>query len=68
LTLLSAKKNAALGNDPFKEKVKIIYRESAYGVTNTLESYGTQFGIEQIKARQSELAKIAVKTWPLTFE
>jgi hypothetical protein len=66
LTLLSAKKNVSLGNVAFHEKVK-SYRDSAYRVTNTLEAYGTQFGMEQVKSRQAELAKIAVKTWPLTF-
>lgn len=66
-TLLSAKKNVALGNEPFSEKVK-VYRESPYRVTNMLEKYGLTFGVEQIKERQAELARLAIKTWPLTFE
>jgi hypothetical protein len=66
LTLLSAKKNVALGNVVFSETVK-VYKDSAYRVTNQLEIFGDQFGLEQIRARQIDLAKIAVKTWPLTF-
>jgi len=67
LTLLSAKKNVALGNEPFSEKVK-AYKDSSYTITNTLEKYGDAFGLKEIRERQAELAKFALKTWPLTFE
>ena len=67
LTLLSAKKNVAIGNAPFSDKVT-VYKDSAYTVTNTLEKYGGTFGLKEIRQRQAELAKLAVKTWPLTFE
>lgn len=66
LTLLSAKKNVAIGNLPFGDKVK-VYKESTYKVTNALEKY-TNFGADEIKQRQEELAKCALETWPLTFE
>jgi Protein of unknown function DUF262/Protein of unknown function (DUF1524) len=66
LTLLSAKKNVAIGNQPFSEKIK-EYKGSTYRVTNTLEKFGSEFGVEQIKQRQTELAKVAIHTWPLTF-
>jgi hypothetical protein len=66
LTLLSAKKNVMAGNAVFSEKVA-VYKESAYGVTNQLEVFGDHFGLEQIRARQIELAKVAVKTWPITL-
>jgi hypothetical protein len=67
MTLLSAKKNVTIGNAPFKEKVE-IYQESGYTITNSLEKHGEMFGIEQIKERQAELAKLAIRAWPLTFE
>jgi hypothetical protein len=66
LTLLNAKKNVAIGNGSFDEKVK-VYKESSYKVTYTLEKYGGKFGVDEVKGRQAELAKFAVKTWPLTF-
>ena len=66
LTLLNSKKNVSLGNVPFAEKVQ-VYRDSPYRVTKILEKYGADFGVLQIKERQEELAKLAVKTWTLTF-
>jgi len=66
LTLLSAKKNVAIGNDSFETKVE-TYKQSSYVITYKLEDYGKKFGVEEVKARQAELAKLAVKTWPLTF-
>jgi hypothetical protein len=66
LTLLSSKKNVAIGNASFAEKLP-VYKDSQYTITNKLENY-TEFGIEQIKERQGELAKLAVKAWSLTFE
>lgn len=67
LTLLRTKKNVAIGNDRFAEKVK-IYKDSQYSVTNHLEKYGTEFGIEQVKERQSEFAMLASKTWSIKFD
>jgi hypothetical protein len=66
MTLLSAKMNVALGNQPFSKKVE-VYKTSNYKLTNRLEKYGSTFGVDEIKARQAEMAKLAVKTWPLTF-
>jgi hypothetical protein len=66
LTLLSAKKNVALGNGLFADKVK-TYRESYYKITHTLEQYGANFGPNEVKSRQAMLAALAPKTWPLTF-
>ncbi|HEY3917665.1 MAG TPA: HNH endonuclease family protein [Stellaceae bacterium] len=64
---LSARKNVAIGNSSFADKVK-VYKESAYKTTNKLEKYQGTFGADEIKKRQAELAKWAVTTWPLTFE
>jgi hypothetical protein len=66
MTLLSSKKNVMLGNALFVAKQR-VYGESAYKVTNRLESFGDYFGPDQVKERQAELSKLAVKTWPLTF-
>ncbi len=61
LTLLSSKKNVVIGNESFVDKLK-IYKGSDYAITNKLEKYGTEFGIEQVKERQAELAKLVSKT------
>lgn len=66
MTLLSAKINVEIGNQSFQEKVK-SYSQSSYIITNSLEKIIGGFGLEEIKIRQLELAKLAVKTWPLTF-
>lgn len=66
LTLLSSKKNVAIGNDNFAEKVK-VYKNSEYAITNQLEKYGNSFGLTEVKDRQNQLSALAVKTWSLTF-
>jgi hypothetical protein len=66
LTLLSAKKNVAIGNGGFSEKVK-VYKNSEYAITNQLEKFGSNFGLTEVKERQAELSALAVKTWSLTF-
>ena len=63
MVLLRATKNVALGNGPFEEKKK-EYAESSYLVTSQVGNYDA-WTIEEIRHRQAELAKIAVKTWPL---
>jgi hypothetical protein len=67
LTLLSAKKNVSVANGSFAEKQK-VYKDSAYSITSQLEKYGTEFGIEQVKERQAELAMLASKTWSFKFD
>jgi hypothetical protein len=67
LTLLSAKKNLEIGNASFAEKLK-IYKESQYSITSHLEKYAPEFGIEQVKERQAELAMLASKTWSFKFD
>ncbi len=66
LTLLNAKKNVELGNASFAQKVN-VYKGSPYRITHSLEKFGTEFGVDQIKERQEQLAKAAVKTWTLNF-
>lgn len=67
MTLISSKKNVELRNSEFSHKVK-AYKESAYLITNQPEKFGSTFGIDQVKERQAELAKTAVKTWSLKFD
>jgi hypothetical protein len=67
LTLLSAKKNIGIANDGFVEKLK-IYKGSDYSITNQLDKYGPEFGIEQVKERQADLAMLASKTWSFKFD
>lgn len=66
LTLLSAKKNTAIGNGKFSEKMA-AYKDSAYGITNQLEKFGGSFGLLQVKERQAQLASVAPKTWSTSF-
>jgi hypothetical protein len=66
-TLLSSKKNTAIGNTDFPEKVK-TYKDSQYSITNQLEKFGNTFGINEVKNRQADLAKLAAKTWSIKFD
>jgi hypothetical protein len=67
LTLLSSKKNVAIANAGFADKLK-IYKESQYSITSELDKYGTEFGIEQVRERQAELSMLASKTWSFKFD
>jgi hypothetical protein len=67
MVLLNAKKNVSLGNSLFPDKKK-AYAESNYHITKQVADYGDQWTIEEIKHRQAEMAKIAVKTWPLKID
>ena len=51
LTLLSTKKNVAIGNSKFLEKVK-VYKDFEYTITNQLEKFGDSFRLAQAKERQ----------------
>lgn len=67
LVLLNAKKNVLVGNSGFREK-RDVFRESAIVLTRRVfESTKptTQWGKTEIEKRQADLAKLAVKTWPL---
>lgn len=66
LALLSSKLNVRVGNKSFTEK-RGVYKDSAYKITHDLEKFTGNFGLTEIKQRQTELAKVAVATWPLTF-
>ena len=66
LTLLSSKVNGVVGNKNFADK-RDAYKKSSYKITHDLENFTGDFGLTEVKRRQSELAKAAVATWPLTF-
>jgi hypothetical protein len=65
MVLLSASKNMKLGNLSFEDK-KAIYAESSYLITQQVATY-PKWTIDDIRHRQAGLARIAVKTWPLTL-
>ena len=62
MVILQAKKNSIAGNSSYKDK-KPILLGSSYLLTQNAGKY-TSWDIDEIKKRQRELAKIAVKTWP----
>ena len=65
MTLVRAVQNRDLGRKVFSDK-RNVYADSGYRLTAELSSY-ERWGLVQIRERQTRLAKIAVKTWPLTF-
>jgi hypothetical protein len=68
LTLLSAKLNVKVGNGTFAEK-SAIHKDCQHKITFTIpDRFKGNFGLAESRHRQTELAKFAVKTWPLTFE
>jgi hypothetical protein len=65
MVLLRANQNRDIANRHFSEK-REIYRSSGYFITQQIANYD-QWGLEEIRQRQAELAEIAIQTWPLTF-
>lgn len=65
MLLLKTRKNTDLGNSRFEVK-KAEYKKSGYDLTRDVAKHAT-WTIEDIRDRQREMAKLAVKTWPLTF-
>jgi hypothetical protein len=63
MVLLRASRNSALGNTTFEEKKK-VYKESAYAITNPVAKF-KQWTLDEIRQRQADMAKIAVKTWAI---
>lgn len=61
MVLLRSSRNQELGNRAFGEK-KAEYASSGYYITRQVAEYDT-WTIDQIKKRQADLAKTAVKTW-----
>lgn len=65
MVLLKANQNRDIGNKSFAEK-KIVYKDSGYFTTKRIAEY-ENWGLKEIRERQTELAKVAVTTWRLTF-
>ena len=63
MAMFQAKKNSLIGNSSFSEKKKSL-KESSYSLTSDIAKSGS-WGIKEIHARQKDLAKIAVQTWPI---
>ncbi|MDY6839481.1 MAG: DUF262 domain-containing HNH endonuclease family protein [Thermodesulfobacteriota bacterium] len=63
LALLKNRINVRAGNDSFSYK-KAFYAKSKFELTNMIATERT-WNQETIQKRQSELAKLAVKAWPL---
>lgn len=63
MALLRAKPNSDLGNASFAEK-KEIYKDSPYELTNQIAEID-EWTPDSIALRQAQMAKLAVKTWPI---
>ena len=66
MVLLNAKKNVELGNCDFASK-REVFRQSSYSVTADVALYDV-WGLDQVRARQAQLAKVAVRTWTIDFK
>jgi hypothetical protein len=63
---MKTKENNEFKSSKFSDKKK-KYAESELWITNSLSSL-TEWTINEITNRQSELAKLAVETWSLKFD
>lgn len=61
--LLEASANHGIGNAPFDEK-KTVLLASSYSLTREVGA-ASDWNLSEITNRQIELAKLAVRTWPL---
>jgi hypothetical protein len=65
MVLLKANQNRDIGNKSFEEK-RVIFTNSGYFITQQVAKYDA-WGLKEIRERQAELAKVAVRTWHLSF-
>jgi hypothetical protein len=65
MVLLRANQNRDVGNGSFEEKREAL-KQSGYSITNEVADYET-WTLDRIKERQARMAKIATKTWSLSF-
>jgi hypothetical protein len=61
--LMKEKDNSAAGNEGYAVKKKVLLK-SKYSLTKAAAAY-EEWTFDTIRKRQLELAKLAVKTWPL---
>ena len=64
MVLLQAKKNVEIGNSSFQEKKK-AYKDSTLLITRQILEYDV-WSSDEINDRQADMAKLAVKTWPMS--
>lgn len=67
MVLLNARKNVAIGNKSFKEK-RAAFKGSALLLTAEIydtTTNATKWGPKEVEKRQTALAKLAVKVWPV---
>lgn len=64
MVLLRTSQNRDLGNQNFEAK-RIVLAKSGYDLTKQVGRY-EQWGLTEIRERQANLAKLAVKTWPVS--
>jgi len=65
LVLMKAMDNVKIGNKGFEEK-KDFYRRSPFLTTQWVAEY-SQWGPDEINNRQSKLAELAPKVWPINI-
>jgi hypothetical protein len=66
MVLLQGSKNAEIGNKSFAEK-RPIFQKSGLALTSEVGAEA-RWGPTEINERQKRLAKLAVKTWPLSAD
>ena len=66
MALLNAKKNSMIGAHSFDEKKETL-AASPFSFTNMITKK-TSWGAQEVAERQQQLAKLAVKTWPLRVD
>ena len=65
MVLLRSSKNRDLGNSSFSEKTA-VYNDSGYYLTKEVAQYD-EWTLNEIRNRQAEMAKLAVRTWTLSL-
>lgn len=64
LTLLRSKLNADAANKSFKDKQQLAFSKSDLVLNHGLDTLA-QWGENEIESRQREMAKVALRVWPL---
>jgi hypothetical protein len=65
MVLLRASQNSEIGNATFAEK-RAVFKQSGYNITSEVTGYA-KWSMEEIRDRQAKMAKVAIKTWSLSF-
>lgn len=64
LTLFAGPLNIGASNNPYSRK-KEAYKRSAFKITKSLPTKYADFRFAQVDKRSAEMAKLAVKIWPM---